>query len=316
MPFRAGFFKLIGIRNKKGKIALQIETLVPQCVLKQDALLGEVPVWSMQQGVLYWLDVLNGSIHCFDPKKKADKIFPLHQIVSSLGLLQDGRLIVTLTDQIALFDTVSQELKIMITVEENMEGNRFNDGKCDRAGRFWCTTKNASLFHLDTAALYRVDANFEVHLMEKNIVTGNGMGWSPDNSLFYLTQTLRHTIFVYDFDLKAGSISNCRPFVRFKPDQGLPDGLTVDAEGFIWVALYGKGEVLRLDPQGNIDRRIQLPAPHVTNCTFGGENLDTLFITTAQENMNPDQIATYPLSGSLFALQPGIKGLLEPYFKV
>lgn len=282
------------------------------CALKIDALLGEGLVWSTEEHVLYWVDILKGFIHRFDPVAKKNTTIELSQKVTSLGLRKGGRFILTLRDSIALFDPHSNSLDIIASPEKQRVENRFNDGKCDRLGRFWCNSMNEVDMSKDTGSLYRIDNDYSIHQMERNVILGNGMGWSPDNRLFYFTQTLRHKIFVYDFDLQSGAIANPRVFAEVK---GNPDGLTVDADGCVWSAVYGSSCVICFNPQGNIERTIHLPVPRVTNCTFGGEKLDTLYISTAREGMTQNEIEKFPLSGSLFAIKPGVTGLPEIFYR-
>lgn len=288
----------------------------PTCVLKIDSLLGEGPVWSQREGVLYWLDILKEKIHRFYPRTGKNETLDIGQMATSLALMRNGKLILTLRNSIALFDPVKGSFVKIASPEIKTPENRFNDGKCDRKGRFWCASLNETDMSKDTGSLYRVDSDRTVHCIEDHIVLGNGMGWSPDNRTFYFTQTLRHAIYAYDFDLQRGSLSKRRTFVKIEPyPEGGPDGLTVDSEGFVWSAHYGKGCVVRYDPQGKIERVVQLPVLRVTSCAFGGEELDTLYITTAQENITQEELRKYPLSGSLFAIQPGVKGLPETYYE-
>lgn len=286
------------------------------CVFKTDALLGEAPVWSQKDKALYWLDILKEEMHRFYPKTGINETLNIGQMVTSLALLRTGKLILTLRDSIAIFDPAEKTIEKIAAPEKMTPENRFNDGKCDRKGRFWCASMNAQDMHKETGSLYRVDTDRTVHRVEDHVVLGNGMGWSPNNRIFYFTQTLRHTIYAYDFDLETGSVSNKRTFVKLESiTTGGPDGLTVDAEGFVWSAHYGTGRVIRYSPQGEVDRVIQLPVLRVTSCAFGGEQLDMLYITTAREHASQEELKNYPLSGSIFAIQPGVKGLLEPFYE-
>jgi len=162
--------------------------------------------------------------------------------------------------------------------------------------------------------LYRLDPDLKATCMQAGLICSNGLGWSPDDRVFYFTESFRYCISAYDFDAKTGHISNRRRFASVEDSDGFPDGLTVDAEGFVWSAHCSVGRVVRYSPAGTIDRVIELPVTRPTSCMFGGDNLDVLYITTARETLTPEQIAQAPLSGSLFATKPGVRGLPEPSF--
>ena len=155
-----------------------------------------------------------------------------------------------------------------------------------------------------------MDADRNVTLMQNHVICSNGSGWSPDGRTMYYTESFRYAIFAYDFDPASGAISNRRTFAEIDPNSGgFPDGMTVDAEGFVWSNQVGLGRIVRYDPQGKMERIVQLPVPRATDCTFGGSNLDILYITSARETMTPKQLEQAPLSGSLFAVDPGVRGL-------
>lgn len=242
-----------------------------ECVIRMESLLAESPVWCTKQQALYWIDMLRGLIHCFYPQSGTFNSIEIKQFISSVGLCIDGHLLVSLSDTICKFNLISNKMNIIYRKEKDDGENRFNDGRCDRKGRFWSTTKNLLAPEKNTASIYRLDVDHSTHLIQERVVTGNGMGWDPKNNLFYFTETLLRTIFVYDFDLEHGSLSNRRVFVKLDDTiQGLPDGLVVDSEGCVWTAIYGGGCVIRFNPIGQIEQRIELPVPLVTSCTFGG----------------------------------------------
>ena len=148
--------------------------------------------------------------------------------------------------------------------------------------------------------------------MDSGFTVANGLGWSPDNRLMYFTDSFRRTVYVYDFDLRAGTIANRRPFITLPASDGTPDGLTVDEEGCLWVAVWDAWRVSRYTPDGEELLRIKMPVPRPTSCCFGGANLDTLYITSASVRLNEEALASAPLSGSLFAVRiPGVRGLPE-----
>jgi sugar lactone lactonase YvrE len=280
------------------------------CVLPWPATVGECPVWSSEEKRLYWIDIQSQTVHRFDPSTGANETFHLPEIVTAIGLRRGGGLVVTLKKDFALFDPADESLQRLVGVELDLPGNRFNDAKCDPAGRFWAGTMDATHWSAPAGGLYRLDAERISTRMQGEVVCGNGSGWSPDGRTMYFTESFRYAIFAYDFDVATGLISRRRTFTTVdRRAGGFPDGMTVDAEGCVWSNIVGLGQIHRYDPQGTLERIVALPVPRATDCTFGGPQLDTLYVTTARETMTPEQLSAAPLSGSLFAIDCGIRGL-------
>ena len=235
--------------------------------------------------------------------------------MTALAMRAKGGLVLSLKKEFALFDLETQQLTYLGDPEKDKPDNRFNDAKCDRQGRFWAGTMGNVHWDSPCGALYRLDADGTISCHQTDVICANGMGWSPDNRTMYFTESFRYAMFAYDFDAATGTLSNRRVFASLDPKSGgFPDGLTVDAEGHVWSVHNAIGKVVRYTPSGEIERMIELPVPRPCGCIFGGENLDTLYITTARETLTPEQIAKYPLSGSLFAAVPGVRGIAEPHF--
>ena len=231
--------------------------------------------------------------------------------VTALGLRQSGGFITATERGFHFWDGKSTTLKFITHPEEGKAGARFNDGKVDRGGRFWAGTmdpRNA------TSALYRLDPDCMVTQMDKGITISNGLGWSPDNHRMYYADTQHHVVYAYNFNARKGSLSGRRVFLQVPPEEGLPDGLTVDNQGYIWVAFYDGWRVTRYAPNGKADRQIDLPAARPTCPAFGGAALDELYITTAIDGLSNKELAKQPQAGNLFMLKPGVKGLPEPEF--
>jgi sugar lactone lactonase YvrE len=286
-----------------------------ECVVREEAIVGESPVWSPREQALYWVDITGQKIHRFHPASGDNETFQLPEPVTALAMRAKGGVVLSLRKDFALFDTESQQLTKLGDPEVDRPDNRFNDAKCDRQGRFWAGTMGA--IHWDEAcgALYRLDADSSITRLQDEVICANGMGWSPDNRTMYFTESFRYAIFAYDFDAAAGTIANRRVFAEVdRASGGFPDGLTVDAEGHVWSVHNAIGRVVRYTPDGRIERTIELPVTRPCGCTFGGEGFDTLYITTARETLTPEQLAKYPLSGSLFAATPGVRGLPEAEF--
>jgi sugar lactone lactonase YvrE len=281
-----------------------------RCVLPWDATVGECPVWHPEEQSLYWVDIQKRQIHRFHPVSGKNQTFDLPEIVTCIALRAAGGLVLTLRKHFASFEPATSKLERLGGVECDLPDNRFNDGKCDPQGRFWAGTMDAVHWSAPTGNLFRMNAEGSVELMQSNVICSNGSGWSPDGSRMYYTESFRYAIFVYDFAPASGAISNRRLFAAIDSNSGgFPDGMTVDADGFVWSNIVGLGQIRRYDPDGKLERIVQLPVPRATDCTFGGKDLRTLYVTTARETMTPDQLAAAPLSGSLFAVDCTVRGL-------
>lgn len=292
-----------------------IEGADVQCVLNWDAIVGESPLWHTDEARLYWVDIQGKKVHRFDPATGHNETFVLPDLVTCLVFRQQGGLLLTLRKHFAFFEPETGKLEKLAAVEDELPHNRFNDGRCDRRGRFWAGTMGAIDWNAPVGNLYRMDADLTVTRMQPNVICSNGTDWSPDGRTMYYTESFRYAIFAYDFDPESGAIANRRIFAEVGRSAGaFPDGLTVDADGFVWSNQVGPGRIVRYDPDGRIERAVQLPVPRATGCTFGGDGLDILYVTSARETMTPAQLREAPLSGSLFATQPGVRGLKPASF--
>jgi sugar lactone lactonase YvrE len=285
-----------------------------QCLSENRSLLGEGPCWSPRDGALYWVDILTPSIHRFDASTAQDTEIKLGAMVSLAIPKVTGGVLVATPGGLMTFDDVTKRMSLLCHPEADRPGNRYNDGKCDRMGRLWVGSLD-----MGTAAnrgnLFRVDPDGNWKKMDTGFTVANGLGWSPDNKRMYFTDSTRRTIYVYDFDLLSGNIANRRNFITLRANEGTPDGLTVDEEGCLWVAVWDAWRVSRYSPQGEELLRIRMPVPRPTSCCFGGADLDTLYVTSASVRLNEDALRAAPLSGSLFAIKfPGIRGLPETMF--
>jgi sugar lactone lactonase YvrE len=283
------------------------------CVLSAKAQIGEGPWWSAAEQRLYWVDILGQEVHVFTPSDGTNRTFKLPDIVTSVAPRAKGGLVVTMRTDIATFDPTTGKLEPVATPPERA-GNRFNDGKCDRQGRLWAGTMGDVDWDSPVGNLYRFDGQQAVR-MEEGICCSNGLGWSPDSKTMYFTESFRHRIFAYDFDAAAGTVSNRRVFLSLEPHgSAFPDGMTVDAEGYVWCAQPMFGRIARYDPKGKLERVVELPVSRGTGVMFGGPALDTLYVTTMRTTLSDAQLAEEPLAGSLLAFKPGVKGLPETPF--
>lgn len=217
----------------------------------------------------------------------------------------------TVTRQSYCQNTVrSIKLEFIADPEADKPEARFNDGAVDRQGRFWAGTISEGFAN----SLYRLDPDGTVQKMETGIGISNGIGWSPDNKTMYFTDTPARVIYAYDFDLATGAIENRRTFVQVPEEEGFPDGLTVDSEGFIWSAHWDGWKITRYDPTGKVEREIQVLVQRPTSCTFGGAELNELYLTSASVGLSQAALKDQPLAGDLFRLKVEVKGLEEPKY--
>jgi sugar lactone lactonase YvrE len=195
----------------------------------------------------------------------------------------------------------------LASIENGRPGNRTNDGKCDPMGRVWIGTMDATE-HSINGALYRIDRDASVTLVLDDVGVSNGLDWSPDGTTFYYTDSKRRLIWRFPFDMRRGTLGERAIFATVPSDEGCPDGLTVDADGFIWSAHWDGWCITRYDPDGIVERVVRLPVPRVTSLCFGGPWLDTLYITSARIGLRREQLERAPLSGALFSCEPGVTG--------
>ncbi|PZX54688.1 sugar lactone lactonase YvrE [Algoriphagus ratkowskyi] len=271
-------------------------------------LLGESPFWHVSRQSFFWVDIENGKLfeHHLATGKTNTKSFP-HRLTLILEG-EGGELILALDRKIASYDLDTEVLTWQTEVESDLPLNRFNDGKCDAKGRLWIGTMSTK-FTEGSGSLYRVGKDLIPEMQLDQLTISNGMAWTADNQTFYFIDTPTRKIKSYHFELEKGEIKYDRVAIEIPDDLGFPDGMCIDQEGMLWVAHYGGSGVYRWNPTtGKLLEKIDLPVPHITSCAFGGENLDTLLITSAQENMSSDQLKEYPLSGDVFLVKTETRG--------
>ncbi|WP_240230843.1 SMP-30/gluconolactonase/LRE family protein [Devosia lacusdianchii] len=278
-----------------------------ECVLPVAAHLGEGPVWSSADGKLLWLDILSPAVHVFDPATGQDSAVKVPRMVTSIAARTRGGHAVMTQNGLELLDIATGALTPVVDPEQAIESNRFNDAKCDRRGRFW-----AGSMALDASApsgsLYCIEPDGQWRRVDSGFTVSNGMDWSPDDTKMYFADSAQGRVFVYDFDLESGTVSNRRPLIHIPAVEGKPDGLTVDAEGFIWVAVWDGWSVRRYAPDGRLDRVVGVPVPRPSSCCFGGPTLDRLYITSGRIRLAERMLVEAPLSGGIFAFEPGVRG--------
>ena len=272
--------------------------------------LGEGPRWNAQEQWLYWVDIDSGLFFRLDPLTGLLETQAIGQPLGCLAFRAAGGLLLAARDGLAFWNP-GKPLQWIATPEQGKPDARFNDGVVDRQGRFWAGTMTESGA---TSSLYRLDPDGTLQRMVSGVMISNGLGWSPDNRRMYYCDSPRKLIYRYDFDPLAGTISNRQVFVDNAGNPGEPDGLVVDREGCVWCAHCFGGRVVRYDPDGRTVHTIHLPTTATTACTFGGQNLDELYITTSRRLLTEAQRQDEPSAGDLFRVKTDVQGLPEPYF--
>jgi sugar lactone lactonase YvrE len=294
-----------------------METLLNQCDIAYTGahLLGEGPVWDNQNGCLYWVDI--EACHLFEMKwlSKAIRLWKLPQPVGMVALHEAHKVIVALQEGLAIFHLETAQLSWLTDIEREVACNRANDGKCDAKGRLWLGTMNFNCTD-PTGSLYTIDGKLDVRKKLDGLVISNGMAWSADHEHMYFIDSSTYKIDAFRFDLESGGIEWEKTVIRVPEDLGMPDGMTIDEAGMLWVAHWNGFAVRRWDPDtGRLLATLPVPAPQVTSITFGGENLDEAFITTARTGLSADQLAQFPLSGHLFTCKLPFKGMPSNRFQ-
>ncbi len=284
-------------------------------VLAAQNKLGEGPVWSSEEQALYWVDIESNCFCRLYPTTGKYEVFDVGVAVGVLALRASGGLVMATKNGFAFWDR-QKGLRLIADPEAHKPHTRFNDGAVDSQGRFWAGTMCGlpKMCEEPEGSLYRIDPDCSVHIMETGLTISNGIGWSPDNKLMYLTDSPLRMIYVYDFDAATGTIENRRPFIHTPNEEGIPDGLTVDSEGCIWGARWGGWKVTRYDPGGKVEQEIRLPVQYPTSCAFGGEHLNELYITSAWTALSEEQRKNQPLAGDLLRVKTDIKGPERPKF--
>lgn len=278
------------------------------------ALLGEGSIWDDSKEILYWIDIQGELLMEYDPATGTNTAYELFQNVGTVVPESQNTVIVALRDGIYRKFFSPDSLEFIGRPASLKEEERFNDGKCDSNGRLWVGTIRTK-GRLGDSWLYKYDPAEGFTEMIDSISISNGIIWSLDNTKMYYIDTPTRTIMQYDFDSASGTISNGYPAVEIPDSLGSPDGMTIDEEGKLWVGMWGGHAVCRFDPEtGQLIDRIEVPARNVTSCAFGGENFETLYITTASVGMNEEQKEKFPLAGGLFEVKPGVKGVKANFY--
>ncbi|HYK48024.1 MAG TPA: SMP-30/gluconolactonase/LRE family protein [Parafilimonas sp.] len=286
-----------------------------QTVLPYACMLGEGPVWDAEHKRILWLDITEGDIHQYTLAQDAHKVFNVGEMIGSIALREGGGLVGGLEHGFAFIDPENEKVDHIADPEQGLS-NRFNDGKCDAAGRFWAGTMAISEEE-NKGNLYVLEADLSVKKKIENVSISNGIAWSADSSVMYYINTPTNYVFAFDYNIEDATIDNQRVVLDLTHENGYADGMTIDEEGMLWVAYYGGWRVARYDPNnGKLLRQIELPVANVTSCTFGGVDLTDLYITTAMKGLSEEELSSQPLAGCLFVVKDcGYKGTATQKFK-
>ena len=267
------------------------------------AKLGEGPVWDSRTQTLYWLDIINNHVYA-----NADVIAELDEYIGCIAPRQRGGFVLTKRFSFWTFEPDSASSTFLASLTDEPANNRFNDGKCDPRGRFVAGTMD--IHEKDpTGSLFSFDGKSITKLLS-NITISNGMTWSPDGKVFYYIDTPTREVRAFDYDLDSGAIANSRTAVTIPDSLGWPDGMTSDAQGNLWIAMWGGSQVTKWNPNtGKLLEQIRVPVIQPSSCTFGGKGMNELFITSARKGLDDAALNKYPLSGGVFRVETNVEGL-------
>lgn len=268
---------------------------------------AESPVWDDGSGELVWVDIPAGFIRRWRPGTGVVSTLAVGQPVGAIALQRGGGLVAAVRDGFAVVDEAIGTTTPCAVIEADRPNIRMNDGKCDRAGRFWAGTM-AEDMRPGAGCLYRLDPDLKVTTVLTGVSLSNGIGWSPDDRTMYYVDSVEHTIDAFEFDLSHGRLGVRRPFVAIDPGDGMPDGISVDADGNVWVALWGGGVVRRYLRTGDLDVVVQFPVAQVTSCTLGGPDLRDLYVTSASRGLSAEDRGRQPHAGAIFHVRVDVPG--------
>jgi L-arabinonolactonase len=285
-----------------------------ECILEHRDLIGESPLWSVSEGALYWVDIIAQSIYRLRLEGQQCTRWVMPEAVGSIAFRRGGGLVAGMRSGVYTLDLDSGRREALFTLGSEASGLRFNDGKCDRAGRFWSGTMDDRSF-ASIGKLYRLDASGECTAADEGFIIVNGIAWSVDNRTMYVADTRRDVVHAYDFDIATGTIAGKRPWISTEGIAGRVDGATVAQDGTYWCAHVRGGEVAQYDPDGRLMQTIALPVKYPLMCSFGGPTMDILFVTTGRALATAEELTSQPLSGSVFAVHDtGSVGIPESEF--
>ncbi|MEM7120088.1 MAG: SMP-30/gluconolactonase/LRE family protein [Pseudomonadota bacterium] len=276
--------------------------------------LGEGPLWDHDNGTLYWLDLLQPGVFRYDPSSGDIDGWELPgDVGGSMALREKGGAVIAMDRGFHFFDFDTGTCETIVEPEPEKTDTTINDGKADRRGRFFAGSEDLS-FKEPKGSLYRLDPDLSWSVVDRGFICANGPCWSPDNSIFYFADSNKHTIYAYDYDIETGELANRRVFLDTRPYNATPDGGTIDADGYLWTTFTETGCIARFAPDGSLDELIETPIEMVTSLTFGGDDMDVLYVTSIGDEIDGLR-PSKPDAGGIYAVTGlGAKGLPEPKF--
>ncbi|MDD1794463.1 SMP-30/gluconolactonase/LRE family protein [Enterovibrio sp. ZSDZ42] len=274
---------------------------------------GEGVFWDHRDGKVRWTDMFASKIWSYDPKTQLHQVQDMPSPVCCFAPRAQGGFVVAFNDRISLFDLQHGELECLHWFEPSNPHSRLNDGKVDREGNFVVGGMNEGTFEADSSVIH-LSKNHKVTTLIENVACANGICFHPDDNRMYFADTPNGEIIEYQYDAKKAIATTTRTLMRFDAEPGLPDGSCVDSDGGVWNAEWDGGRVVRISPEGVIDRVIEIPVDKPTCCAFGGEHLDTLYITTSKGGAPQDAVASEHGIGGLFSVKPGFQGVIDQLY--
>ncbi|WP_134701326.1 SMP-30/gluconolactonase/LRE family protein [Ammoniphilus sp. YIM 78166] len=280
-----------------------------ELVIDAKAILGEGPSWDSKKGILYWVDIIGKKVHLFHPMSGESRVIPVGQMVGAVVPRDSGGVMLAMEDGFYACNTEAETLEKHGDPGSVGSHMRFNDGKCDAAGRFWAGTMDRSELE-PMGALFVLDPHQGVRKMVDRVTVSNGITWNKEHTTMYYIDSPTRRVDAFDFDLHSGAISRRRTVVRIPEGEGLPDGMTMDEEGMLWIAHWDGYQVSRWNPAtGEKLEKVPLPVARVTSCVFAGEQLNELYITTARIGIDSNKLENQPYAGGLFKIKTAVRGV-------
>ncbi len=281
----------------------------PDLLLDAHAILGEGPFWHPRRHELFWVDIEGHAVHHTGVASRQDAIIPIGEQVGCIVPAGDSLLLMGLRSGFEILDLETGRRAAIANPEHHLPGNRFNDGKCDPAGRFWAGTMAISEAE-GQGSLYCLSTTLAVTSKLSGVSVSNGLAWSLDEKTMYYVDSPTRRVVAYDYDAATSEIDHVRGVYDVPPGWGFPDGMAIDAEGGLWVALWDGFKIIHVDPRsGRLIGEIPMPVARPTSCAFGGPDLEELYITSASIHLTPEQRAAQPHAGGVFVCRPGVHGL-------
>jgi sugar lactone lactonase YvrE len=299
--------QLLAICRRVGQVGI-VKHWSAKVVVNEQNVLGEGTLWDADTQRLWWVDIYGKRVFSYDPISGQHHTFETPDVVGTLVIGEDGNPVIAQGCGVARLELSSSNVTALAQVETKGKGYRLNDGKCDPWGRLWV----GSIVEegpKGSATLFCVDGRQRVTPLLSDVTVSNGLVWANDGRLFYYIDTPTQQVVAFDCDLHTLTLSNRRVVFEFPETMGSPDGMTMDAEGQLWIALFSGRSVVRLDPaRGQLTGKVEVAAKNVTSCAFGGVTLSTLYISTARLATNPEELAALPEAGALFAVELPVSG--------